>query len=315
MRQTGWLLLAPLLTGCFGTDGTADEIADVGADVASSDTSADTAIVDVGPTDGTLDTGTAPSDTSTPPVDTGTPPVDTGTPPVDTGTPPVDTGTPPVDSGTPPVDTGTPPTDTGTTDTGVTDTGAADVGPTDTAPTGALSCASADGPSSGTLVLPTEGSLDWAHWGLGGAGAWNHKSGGSVLLARGTVTGTALSYGSYPIAFSWTGGAPTATASMNDGIYFGVGGHGLAFDAAASNTTTRTIKIWTSWNLSAGTIDVSLSDASAASYSGKFSGSSGGNHPVTFTCAYRAASSGANLRIKVTHTSGFATSFFGAAVK
>jgi hypothetical protein len=244
----------------------------------------------------------------------------------DTGTPDT-TGfdTSVIDTGTP--DTGT--TDTGTTDTGPADTGPADTGPADTGPadtgtkdaadapaTGLLSCVSSLGPSSGTVVtLSTEGPLDWAHWGLGGAGNWDHKSGGTILLSRGTVTGTANWYNGYTISFGWTGGTPTATeGGKSEGIWFGTGTDGISFDAGADNVTTRTIKVWTAYT-GTGTIAFALSDGSG-SWSGPISGTPAtGNVPVTFTCDYRAKAAGATLTVKVAHATGFATTLFAAAVK
>ena len=75
---------------------------------------------------------------------------------------------------------------------------------------GSLSVTSAVTPA--TVNLSTEGTADWAHWGLTGAGSFNHKSGITQQISNFVPIGSGAiqQYGNNPSLYSWTGGTPTA---------------------------------------------------------------------------------------------------------
>ncbi|MBL8720961.1 MAG: hypothetical protein JNL79_33565 [Myxococcales bacterium] len=313
MRRARWCVVPSLvlsgLTGCLGTSGTADEsFEDGGLDALAVDASPG---VDTGASsDGTLasDTGTG-SDTGPASGDTGTAPTDTGTAPTDTGTAPTDTGTAPTDTGTTPTDTGTTPTDTGTTPT---DTGTP---PTDTGPVAELSCSLTSGPTSGNVDL-NAGTLDWAHWGLFNKDSWDHKSGGAFFASKGSTKGSVGQFGAYPISWTWSSGAPTATMVVPSftGIYVNKKDEGFAFDVAAS-PAGQTLVVWLSRSDATASVKVTSSDAGIAAYATTISGSGGSIVPATLTCKVRGATSSSKVTVEIQQTTGGYTSLLSAAVK
>ncbi len=304
-RSSIALVLAALAVGCsLEISGIADvEILDVdgGPDTDSTDVfvpgddvEPDTIATDTDPTDA-IDTSvgdTSKTDTGTTVAEVA---IDTSpdTFVLDTGS--LDTGAP--DSGSP--DTG--PFDTGSPDTGPFDTGA-DVGPT----AGSLSGTGAQFTAT-PLSLSTEGALDWAHWGRNDVGAWNHKSGAN-LITQGT-NGSPSRWGEFPIAFTWVGGTPTATEATgtNDGIYHATIGNSFNFEVAAHHTQERTLKVYTTWNGSTGTITGTLSDNSAPPWASTIPPAGGtGNwiQVAVHTIKFRAGSPNQKLAVKITTTGG-----------
>jgi hypothetical protein len=69
-----------------------------------------------------------------------------------------------------------------------------------------------------TVDLTAEGTIDWAHFGLNAATDVNRKSGGPQSIAL-VVTGAATQWPTYARTFTWTDGAPTASATTTAGIY------------------------------------------------------------------------------------------------
>jgi hypothetical protein len=71
-------------------------------------------------------------------------------------------------------------------------------------------------PAVDPIVLSTEGTLDWVHWGLTAVGDVNRKSDATVQIgALQSIGGTLERWisGATRPAVSWTGGTPTATAT------------------------------------------------------------------------------------------------------
>ena len=72
--------------------------------------------------------------------------------------------------------------------------------------------------------LSTLGTVDWAHWGLGGTyGTFDHKSTGGAQISDVTPIGEGQQLGyigrQLPRAATWTDGTPTPSASGEKGYY------------------------------------------------------------------------------------------------
>jgi len=156
-----------------------------------------------------------------------------------------------------------------------------------------------------TNNLTTEGSLDWMHFGLSNASSVNRKSGVSQQLAYTLLIGTANQFGDGP-AFRpthlWSDGTPTAnSAGFSGGIY--IPGNGASYRITApADTTERTLKVHLGgWNSTA-SLNVSLSDGSAAPSSTTISGASVYHNEAIVS--YRAASAGQTVTLTLTATTG-----------
>ena len=123
-------------------------------------------------------------------------------------------------------------------------------------------------PTSSNVSLSTEGTLDWAHWGLSTSSSFNHKSGVTQKISDITQVGPVmqLRYTNSSSAFSWSGGTPTSSASnTTTGIYLYDIGNGFQLTVPA-DTTSRTLKLYVGlWN-SGGRLEASMSDGSASPY-------------------------------------------------
>ena len=171
--------------------------------------------------------------------------------------------------------------------------------------------------SSGNTSLSSEGTVDWAHYGYGGASGYNHKSGVTSQISNKFKVGyNSASQGSYSPTFSWTGGTPTATVSnTNTGVY--VGGLGCGFKLfVPASTTERTLKLYVSAYKSIGKFEFSLSDGSAAPYVDYIVSTSGTTDRV-YTITFRASGSNQMLIVKtmeVTSNDWFASTSIRAAI-
>jgi hypothetical protein len=169
---------------------------------------------------------------------------------------------------------------------------------------GSLSGSQAAPPPS--IQLTTEGSLDWAHWGLSSATAFDHKAGASLISNYTAIGGPATQYTNNPSGFTWTGGTPTATATnTTTGVYIGGYAEGFRITAPADQTI-RTLRVYVGVHNVQGRMVAQLSDGSAPDYVGILVENN--TTPSTygvFTFAYKAASAGQTLI--VTFTQDFLT--------
>lgn len=116
--------------------------------------------------------------------------------------------------------------------------------------------------SSGTYNLTTEGTKDWAHWGLTSASSFNHKGNVPSLISNVTSIGNAFydRYSGSAIRFTWTGGVPTASATATRFGLYTIGG-GFQFTVPASPTVERTLRIYLGVWKSKGRFEASLPNA------------------------------------------------------
>jgi hypothetical protein len=206
--------------------------------------------------------------------------------------------------------------DTTVADTGKADTGKADTATVDTAVVdmGAPDAIVGPGGDKGQLTinpqsitaadvnLTSEGSLDWAHWGLGSATGFNHKASGGGLVTIGTPTGTPGPTGLSSKNFVWSDGTPTAATSTQDGLVFANIGDGYTFTVPATPLKTRTLRLYVGWYKEGyGTVTATLSDGSAPSVSASAGNVSGvGVEYTRFNVTFRSKASTATVTIKAT---------------
>ena len=147
--------------------------------------------------------------------------------------------------------------------------------------------------------LSTQGTTDWAHWGLAAPSDFNHKAGVVSQISNYTVIGSAIAYQSTgsPAGFSWTGGTPTSSSGgTNTGVY--VSGQNGGFEiAAAADTTPRTLRLYVGVSGAAGRIAAHLSDNSAPDYVDSSLNNANGLTAGVYVLTYSAASAGQTLTV------------------
>ena len=172
--------------------------------------------------------------------------------------------------------------------------------------TGSVAAAGSD------VNFTTEGTSDWAHWGLNGIG-YDHKAlGGSQISDYTQINGyPPLQFSDNAYAVSWTDGTPNAASGgTHNGIYTGNLSGGFQITVYA-DTRPRTLKLYVGGYQSGGTLTASLSDdtASAYLYVDSSAGQSGlgntdGSHYyAVYTLTYQAASADQTLTVAWTQNS------------
>ena len=168
---------------------------------------------------------------------------------------------------------------------------------------GLLSGSLASPPAS--LQLSTEGSLDWAHWGLNTSSDFNHKSGVPQQISNFTTVGAGspLRYNNNPTAFSWTDGTPTLSASNSPtGVYISGANSGFRITLPA-DATVRTLRLYVGVWRTQGRILAQLSDGSAADFTDTSLINTTGNTTLgVYTLTFHAASSGQTLTVTFTQS-------------
>lgn len=150
---------------------------------------------------------------------------------------------------------------------------------------------------SGNVNLTSEGTLDWAHWGLGGAGGLNRKNRGASTqpLINVALDGTLTQWPAFTATFSWSDGAPTATESGTaTGVYINKNGGGFTFTVPAS-TTPATLRLYLVVYDGTGSFNASLSDGSAASFSDTITTANLQAVYARYTLVFRAAAAAQTL--------------------
>ena len=152
------------------------------------------------------------------------------------------------------------------------------------------------------INLTTEGQVDWAHWGNGGAQVFDHKTGVPQQISNVTFIGTsAVNWLSdNPTAFSWTDGTPNTTATNTlTGIRVSSVGNGFEITVPA-DTNLKTVKLYTGFWYSQAKLEATLSDGSSPTIVNTSLGGSSGPTSGIYSLSYRAASGGQLLRIRYT---------------
>jgi hypothetical protein len=165
---------------------------------------------------------------------------------------------------------------------------------------GSLAVSAATSPA--TVDLTTEGTLDWAHWGLTSATSFNHKSGVTQQISNFTKIGSATvkRFPDNLSGYSWSDGIPTATATNTTaGIFIQGVGKGFQITAPA-DTNDKTLKLHVGVWMAQGRLEVSLSDGSAPSQIDTSVDDNTGARVRVYTISYRAATAGQQLIVKWT---------------
>jgi hypothetical protein len=156
---------------------------------------------------------------------------------------------------------------------------------------------------TGAVALDTQGTLDWAHWGLNTAADFDHKSGVTPKIGNFTALGAVANrFANNPIGFSWTGGTPTASATnTTTGLY--ISGQNMGFRIVVpAGTTTTTLRVYVGVWHAQGRMVAHLSDGSAADYVDTSLNTSAvfGTAVGVYTLTYHAASNGQTLTLTFT---------------
>jgi hypothetical protein len=169
-----------------------------------------------------------------------------------------------------------------------------------TLPAGVLTGAVA--PQSGTQVLSTLGTIDWAHWGRTSATSYTHKAGVAPQISSVTLVGGAVAtrYNDHAVGFSWTGGTPTAsTTGSRTGIFVEGVNAGFRFTVPA-DTTQRRLRVYVGAWRAQGRMQAQLTDGSAPMYVDTSVSSGTTTATAIYTFLYRAAGPGQTLTITYT---------------
>ena len=117
------------------------------------------------------------------------------------------------------------------------------------------------------VTLSTEGTTDWAHWGLTDSTSFNHKSGITQQISNYTRIGSTVGrMTDSRVAYSWTGGTPTtSTTGTRTGLYFKGVGNGYRLTIPAKSTES-VLKIYLGLWIARGRFEARLSDGSVPPY-------------------------------------------------
>ena len=174
-----------------------------------------------------------------------------------------------------------------------------------TASSGSGSLTGAVNSATTAVNLTTEGTLDWMHWGDGGASGQNRKANVSAQLNNFAAVGGAPFgwYGDDPRQMSWSDGTPTATLT-NDGTGLTVTGTGVGFSfTAPADTNVRTLTVHIGGYNSSGTLTAKLSDGSAANFVDT-STLVNGQYDRNYTLTYNAGKANQSLTVSWVLASG-----------
>jgi P pilus assembly chaperone PapD len=174
--------------------------------------------------------------------------------------------------------------------------------------------------SSGTppasINLTTDGTLDWAHWGLLSGAApygFDQKMGGTNVISDVTITGNFDGPNldaDTAEPTSWSDGTPTPTATLTD-RFVEQGGGSFQIDVAAK-TTAQVLKVYVKgWNTELH-FEAGLSDASAPPYVDESFNTGGAiDRQFVYKITFAAGSPGKTLHVKAYDRRNFGNAYFG----
>jgi len=153
---------------------------------------------------------------------------------------------------------------------------------------------------SANVNLTTEGTSDWAHWGLQTSTSFNRKRGVMQQISNCVVLGThpIQQYSNNFTAFSWIDGIPVeAAAATPTGVF--VTGYTNGFELRVpAGTTARHLNVYVGLYGARGTFQAFLDDGSAPAYTDTSLDSLYDDRYAVYTLDYTAASSGKDLLIR-----------------
>jgi len=178
-----------------------------------------------------------------------------------------------------------------------------------TSPSGASSLSVQMAQPSASASLSTEGTRDWAHWGLTATSSFNHKSGVTQQIRNYTLIGSTSPsrFSDGRVAYSWSRGTPTASAtSSKTGIYFRGIGKGYRLTIPAQKTQS-VLKIYLGLWRARGRFEAKLSDGSVTPYV-TYLDNSTGSLDRAVTLRFSSASSNVNLVVEYTVENNYGNS-------
>jgi len=204
-------------------------------------------------------------------------------------------------------------------DAGAADAGGAEVGGAD-ASDGANRCQGSslvnvtEAPAS-PVDLTAEGTMDWRHWGLGGAVDYKASAGTYISDVTPVGTGTVTTKFRNMMSFSWTDGTPTATDTADaDGMGVVGVGNGFTFTVPAA-AAARTLSVYVTGDNDTGLFQASLSDGCVADFTQTHSNGRG-QYAFVHRLTFNSAVPGTTLRVTFTMSQGFETiGLFAATLK
>ncbi len=152
--------------------------------------------------------------------------------------------------------------------------------------------------SSSVVNLSSEGSADWAHWGLNSASDVDRKVGNPQISDVSPIGGASMPRGSNgSTVYSWNDGMPTASKTKaNSGIRVYYQGKGFQFTVPAA-TTSKTLRVYLGAKTVSGRFEARLSDGSASPRSVMID-AIGGITSRVVTINFKAATDGQLLTVR-----------------
>jgi hypothetical protein len=148
--------------------------------------------------------------------------------------------------------------------------------------------------------LTTEGTADWAHWGLTTTNSFNHKAGVGQSISQVSVLGSqpVMRYTNNYTHYSWSDGTPVAAANDTPSGVFIIGQNsGFALSAPA-DTTPRQLKLYLGGYGVQANFQAWLSDFSAPAYTDTSVSNVYDDAYAVYTLDYAAASAGQSLIVQ-----------------
>jgi hypothetical protein len=122
-------------------------------------------------------------------------------------------------------------------------------------------------PSIG-VGLSSEGTLDWAHWGLTKAADYNHKKLANQLQLISTLASVGTKpitlYTMDPTTFAWSDGTPTASGMSTNGVQVAGIGEGFVVTAPAGTPEVRLLRLYVGVIAGTAQITAKFSDPKAS---------------------------------------------------
>lgn len=145
--------------------------------------------------------------------------------------------------------------------------------------------------------LTTEGTADWAHWGLLDTDSFNYKSHVARQIHNFTRLGTnpVERFTDNYTSFTWSDGTPTPTTTgTTTGVFVGGRTNGFQLTMPA-DTVPRTLRVYVGGYGSQGIFQACLSDLSAPPFTDTSVSNVFGNSYAVYVIDYAAASAGQSL--------------------
>ena len=155
----------------------------------------------------------------------------------------------------------------------------------------------------GSVNVTSQGTIDWAHWGINGPTAFDHKANVTQKIPNVTKIGAGASnwFTDCPTTFTWTDGTPTASVTNTPtGINTnGSVGNGYEINIPADRTV-RTLKLYVGVWFTQGKLQATLSDGSAPDFIDTSLNKNNDRASGLYTITYKAASAGQTLKVRFT---------------